>query len=110
MPPVFLQMFFSESDKGILLAVKITPNARALSVKGVFCDAGGQEFLRISVVSVPEKGKANKELTAFLSKELGMSKSDIEIVGGETSHLKRILLKQKDNGIIAKLNEWSKIK
>lgn len=110
MPPVFLQMFFSESDKGILLAVKITPNARILSVKGIFCDACGQEFLRICVVSVPEKGKANKELTAFLSKELNVAKSDIEIVGGETSHLKRILLKQKDNGIIAKLNEWSKIK
>lgn len=110
MPPVFLRMFFSKTDKGLLLAVKIMPNAPMLSIKGIFCDAEGAAFLRISVVSVPEKGKANKELIKFLSKELDISKSDIEIVSGETSHLKKILLKQNNDGLIAKLNEWSKLK
>lgn len=110
MPPVFLRMFFSENDGGILLAVKITPNARTAAVKGVFTDAGGQEFLRISVVSVPEKGKANKELAAFLSRELKVPKSDIELVSGETAHLKKILLKRTGESIVAKLKEWSKTK
>lgn len=93
-----------------MLAVKITPNAQNLAVKGIFCDAEGKDFLRISVVSVPEKGKANKELIKFLSKELNISKGDIEIVSGETAHIKKILLKSKGENLMTKMDEWSKLK
>ena len=38
----------------------------------------------------PVEGAANAELIKFLAKQFGVSKSDIEIVGGETSKNKRI--------------------
>ncbi len=43
---------------------------------------------RIRVAAPPVKGKANKELIAFLSQALGVSKASINIVGGFTSRRK----------------------
>ena len=89
--------------------VKITPNAGEAAIKGMFADADGKQYLRISVVSVPEKGKANKELIKFLSKELKIPKSLIAVASGETSHLKKIALNTTAGEVISKLEEWNKI-
>ena len=53
----------------------------------------GCEFLKISVISVPEKGKANQELITWLSKKLKLSKSDFSILSGEIDRFKKILIK-----------------
>jgi uncharacterized protein (TIGR00251 family) len=53
-------------------------------------DANNDVFLKISVVSVPEKGKANKELITFLAKKLKIAKSDFEIISGELDKWKKI--------------------
>lgn len=58
-------MFFREVAEGIILNVRIMPNASVCGARGVFTDADGAEYLKISVVSIPEKGKANKELLSF---------------------------------------------
>lgn len=97
------KMFWQEQNDNIILWVKLTPNASNLGVKGVFCDSQGQEFLRVGVVSVPEKGKANKELIAFFQKKLGVPKSQIEIVSGNISHYKKILLKTNKADIVEKI-------
>ena len=65
------------------------------------------DFLRISIISVPEKGKANKELIKFLSKELNVAKSNIEIISGESTHFKKIRIKDLSPHVIQKLQEWS---
>jgi uncharacterized protein (TIGR00251 family) len=46
--------------------------------------------LQVRVAAPPVKGKANKELTAFLSRALGVSKSSLAIVKGHTSRNKVI--------------------
>ena len=101
-------MFYFETNEGFTLQVKISPNASSFAIKGIFTDSDNKDFLKITVVSVPEKGKANKELIKFLSKELGLPKSDIEIVSGETGHFKKILLKNKSEQIMAKFDEWNR--
>lgn len=101
-------MFYFETNEGFTLQVKISPNSSSLAIKGIFTDSDNKDFLKITVVSVPEKGKANKELIKFLSKELGLPKSDIEIVSGETGHFKKILLKNKSEQIMAKFDEWNR--
>lgn len=62
-------MFFREVAEGIILNVRIMPNASVCGARGVFTDADGTEYLKISVVSIPEKGKANKELLSFFGEE-----------------------------------------
>ena len=50
-------------------------------------------MLKVSVTQVPEKGKANKAVIDLLAKKLGLKKSQIELIDGETSHQKRFLLR-----------------
>lgn len=85
-------MVYELGKQGILLRVRLTPNSSSCFIKGVFQNADGVCFLKIGVVSVPEKGKANKELLEFLAKKLGIAKSNLQIVSGETDRYKKILI------------------
>lgn len=42
--------------------------------------------LKIGVSEAPERGKANKAVCEMLAALLGVAKSQVEIVSGETSH------------------------
>jgi len=44
------------------------------------------------VTAAPEKGKANRAIIALLSKSLGVPKSAIELISGDTSPQKRVLV------------------
>lgn len=72
------------------ITVKLTPGAKTNAVAGWETDAAGERFLRVSVTAAPEKGKANAALIKLLAKHLGVSKSAIDIVRGETSRVKVI--------------------
>ena len=41
---------------------------------------------------MPEKGKANKELIAFLAKKLKIAKSSIQIISGELDRWKKLAI------------------
>ena len=66
------------------MRVRLTPNSSSCGIRGIFVDADGLEYLKINVVAVPEKGKANRELIKFLAGRLKLPKSEIRIAGGET--------------------------
>ena len=87
-----MMLFFDEKDNSIILRVRLTPNSSSCAVRGVFVDADGQAYLRVNVVAVPEKGKANQELIKYLSRLLRVSKSEIEFVSGETDRYKKLRL------------------
>ena len=65
--------------------VRLYPNAAQNKVVG-FSDGVWQ----VRVSAPPVKGKANKELIAFLSKVLGVSKSSLSIAKGHTRRNKVI--------------------
>ncbi|MFT7432667.1 MAG: hypothetical protein ACI9TY_000285 [Alphaproteobacteria bacterium] len=64
--------------------VRVTPKAsrNAIKVDG--------DVIRIYITTVPEDGKANKAVIALLAKELGVAKSKLTIIHGETSKNKTI--------------------
>ena len=66
------------------LNVKVTPNAARDEITG-FTDS----VLNVKVTAPPEKGKANKKLIDFLSARLGVSKSSIHLIWGQTSRRKK---------------------
>ena len=84
-----------KNEKGYVLRVRLQPNSSLCEVRGVFASPEG-DFLKISVISVPEKGKANKELLDFLAKKLKVGKSELEIISGELDRYKKILIKTTD--------------
>lgn len=68
------------------IRVKVIPKSAKTELVGYLPDG----TWKIKVAAVPEKGKANRELVEFLASHLGVAKSRIRIMSGETSQLKRI--------------------
>lgn len=101
-------MFYEICKEGIILRVRLSPNSSSCSVKGIFTDAAGADFLKINVISVPEKGKANKELISLLAKLLHIAKSDIQILSGETDRYKKILITAMNDDIVRIFELWKK--
>lgn len=87
-------MVFEEVKQGIVLRVRVSPNSSSCIIRGIFTTAEGFDFLKVDLVSVPEKGKANEELIKFLSKKLGIAKNCFEVVFGQTDRYKKILIKK----------------
>jgi uncharacterized protein (TIGR00251 family) len=75
-------------SQGVVLPVRAHPGARVSAIRG---EQDG--WLKVSVTQVPEKGKANKAIGVLLSKELGLRKSQVELLSGEASPQKRFLIR-----------------
>lgn len=90
-------MFFDCTDRGYILRIRVSPNASKCAVMGLFADVNGVHFLKVALIAVPEKGKANQELIKFLAKQLRVSKSSLEIISGETDRYKKIKLTVEKN-------------
>ncbi len=67
------------------MSVRVQPKAPSNRIRDKHAGA-----LTVSVTAAPEKGKANAAVIALLSKSLGISKSSIEILHGETSRTKTV--------------------
>lgn len=74
---------------GVILPVRAQPGSRANGLKG---EQNGA--LKVAVTQVAEKGKANKAIVEVLCKELGLRKSQIELLSGETAAQKRFLVRE----------------
>jgi len=68
------------------IRVKVTPKSSKTELAGYLPDG----TWKVKVAAAPEKGKANRELCAFLAEHFGIAASKVQIVSGETSRLKRI--------------------
>ena len=65
--------------------VRVVPRSSRSEIVGEHDGA-----LKVRIASPPIDGAANAELIKLLAKKFGVSKSDVEIVAGETSKSKRI--------------------
>ena len=72
---------------GTRLRLRVHPKARKNAITGVHAGA-----LKVSVTAPPEKGKANEAVIRLLAKALDLPKGSIEIVGGETSQDKTVVV------------------
>lgn len=91
-------MTTKKNSPGIRLALKVTPNARRNEITG-YKDG----VIQIKVAAPPEKGKANKALIDLVAETLGIRKSSITIIKGETSRNKVVLIKGISSENISRL-------
>ena len=68
----------------------MTPNAGADRIEGQELRDDGTAVLRVRVKAVPDKGKANAAVIAVLAKALGVPKSAVTLVSGDTARLKTV--------------------
>lgn len=73
---------------GIVFKVRVHAGARTNALHGEHDGA-----LKITVTQAPEKGKANKAIVELLAKQLGLRKSQIEILAGHTAAQKQVLVR-----------------
>ncbi|GAB6166650.1 hypothetical protein JCM19992_26500 [Thermostilla marina] len=88
MPQEPTELELEDHPEGVLLPVRAQPGARKNELRGV-----QQGALKVCVTQAPEKGKANKAIVAFLQKTLGVRKSQISLVSGETASQKKFLVR-----------------
>ena len=80
-----------ETPDGLLVKIKIVPNS---SKNDIILE---DEFIKVKVTAQPIENKANKALVEFLSKSFRIPKTNIEIVKGDTSKEKTLLLRIIDS-------------
>jgi uncharacterized protein (TIGR00251 family) len=76
-----------DDPRGVIVPVRAQAGARRNAIVGVH-----DGMLRVAVTAAPEKGKANRAIIEVLREALGVSKSAIELLSGETSSRKRFLI------------------
>ncbi len=74
--------------EGVILSVRAQPGSRQNGLRGFQNGA-----LKVTVTQVAEKGKANKAIITVLSKSLGLRKSQLEMVSGNLTANKRVLVR-----------------
>jgi uncharacterized protein (TIGR00251 family) len=78
----------TEHAEGCVLTVRAQPGARRAGVQGEQAGA-----LKIAVTAPPQDGRANKALMEELRQFLGVKRSQVELIGGQTSRDKRFLIR-----------------
>ena len=79
-----------------IIAVRVTPRSSKPGIGEWKAGADGREELEVRVSAPPADGQANEAVVKLLSKKLGIPKSSVTIVGGETARHKRIVLPLKE--------------
>ncbi len=78
----------TERDGGVVVPVHAQPRARKNGIQGVHAGR-----LKVAVTQAPEKGKANAAILKVLAKQLDLKSSQLELLGGETSQQKTVLVR-----------------
>ena len=73
------------------LALRLTPRSGRDAVLGIKSIEGLDE-VQACVTAPPDNGKANKALCKLIASELGIAKSKVEVVQGQTSRHKRFAI------------------
>lgn len=82
-----LPIWLSIKQTDIVLSIHAQPGAKKDKVVGEY-----NNRLKIALAAPPVDGKANNHLIRFLSKKIGVPRSKISLLSGETSREKRLLI------------------
>jgi len=98
---------FRKTDTGLVLFLRVTPNASRDCIDGAKERDDGTLVLRVHVRAVPDKGKANKAVIAILAKSLGVPKTTLRLLHGETARFKTIAIEGNSEFLARKAQSLS---
>ena len=93
-----MNIWLKAHEKGSWLGLYIQPGASKSEVLGIH-----GERLKIKIKAPPRDGEANEALIEFLGKFLGVAKSRVSILRGESSRQKDVLVELSPSEIITLL-------
>jgi uncharacterized protein len=97
---------FTITDRGLRLAVRLTPKARRTRIEGLAAEAEGGSAIKVAVTAAPEGGKANAALVKLLAREWRLPKSSIAIERGATTRRKTLAIAGDGAALAVRLEEW----
>lgn len=80
-----MAIVLAEKDDAVTFDVRVVPRASKSEIVGEHDGA-----LKVRITAPPVEGAANAELIRLLAKSFGVPRSNVSIVGGESSKKKRI--------------------
>lgn len=89
-----------ETKDGVVLTLRISPNASKNEI------IKSEDGIKVKITAQPIDGKANKALIEYLSKKFKIPKSLFEIIKGETSKDKTVLIKTRNEDDIDKIKSF----
>ncbi|WP_430910972.1 DUF167 family protein [Methylobacterium sp. sgz302541] len=95
---------YTVTPEGLRLAVRLTPRGGRDGIGGVVLDADGRSLLQVRVSAPPVEGAANAALIALLAKALGVPKSALALVSGETARVKILRVSGDGAALAARLD------
>ncbi len=82
------------------MKVKVNPSTSQIKLRW------RTDHLKVNLTAPPEDGKANEQLIRILADEFQISKSDVEIVAGETEEFKTVKMENLDREqLVRRLND-----
>jgi len=92
---------FTKADDGIRLRLKVTPRARHNAIGPVHHDSDGCAVLKVSVIAVAEKGRANEAVTKLLAKVWGVPRTRIKLAADLTGRRKIVHFEGEPDAVMA---------
>jgi uncharacterized protein (TIGR00251 family) len=93
---------FTEKDGALIFSVRVVPRASRSEIVGAHDGA-----LKVRIAAPPVDGAANAELVRLLAKTFSVAKTQVEIVGGQTSKTKQVKI---SNANSARLTQIANLK
>ncbi|MDP7342455.1 MAG: DUF167 family protein [Alphaproteobacteria bacterium] len=81
---------YGVNDRGVRLAVRLTPKAGRAGIRGIALAADGGAYVKAGVTAPAEGGKANRALIKLLARELGLPASAMHIASGNKDRRKSV--------------------
>ena len=79
---------YTEKDGAFVFSVRVVPRASKSEIVGEI-----EGVLKVRIASPPVDGAANAELIKIMAKTFDVSKSEVEIIGGQTSKNKQVQIR-----------------
>ena len=97
---------FRRTDSGIVVSVRLTPNAKKTGIAGVVPQGDDSVALKASVTAAPERGKAIAALIALLAKAWQLPKSTLRVVSGATDRRKQVAVTGDPDSLQRTFDDW----
>jgi uncharacterized protein YggU (UPF0235/DUF167 family) len=95
--------FFRVGAGHVMVQLRLTPKGGRDAIDGVGELADGRKVLLARVRAAPEKGAANAAVEGVLAKALGLPRSAVTLVSGQTARLKSLRVDGDVGEIAARL-------
>jgi uncharacterized protein YggU (UPF0235/DUF167 family) len=90
-------------DGGVELAVRAKPRSARVGIDAVVKEADGSEWLVVRVTAPAEEGRANAAVQAEIARLVGLSRSAVTLVAGQSARRKRFRIAGDPDVILSDL-------